>query len=107
MSWSAIQAAAQVQAATGTSPLELPHGLAQGSGVAGAGFGQMVSEGLSRLNGEILASQTDMQQVAVGDAQSLHQVMIRLEESRLSFELMLHVRNRVLEAYQDLMKMQV
>ena len=33
--------------------------------------------------------------------------MIRLEEAALSFQLMLQVRNRVLEAYQDVMRMQV
>jgi flagellar hook-basal body complex protein FliE len=67
----------------------------------------MVTEGLSSLNGVLLTSQVDMQQLAVGEVQNLHQIMIRLEESRLSFELMLQVRNRVLEAYQEFMKMQV
>jgi flagellar hook-basal body complex protein FliE len=32
---------------------------------------------------------------------------MRLEESRLSFQLLMQVRNRLLEAYQDVMKMQI
>jgi flagellar hook-basal body complex protein FliE len=48
-----------------------------------------------------------LQQLATGDAQNLHQVMIRLEESRLSFQLLMQVRGRLLDAYQDVMKMQV
>jgi flagellar hook-basal body complex protein FliE len=75
---------------------------------AGAGgFGEMVTSALGELNGQLLASQTDLQQLAVGNVQNLHQIMIRLEESRLSFQLLLQIRNRLLEAYQDVMKMQV
>jgi flagellar hook-basal body complex protein FliE len=105
MTLEALQAAAQVQG-VGTTTVEgmLP---LRGASVQGPGFGEMVAAGLGAVNGQLMASQADMQGLAVGDVQNLHQVMIRLEESRLSFELMLHVRNRILEAYQDLMKMQV
>lgn len=81
---------------------------AAGAPCAGAGdFGRMVTEGIATVNEQLLASQADLQRLAVGDVQNLHQVMIRLEESRISFQLMLQVRNRLLEAYQDLMKMPV
>jgi len=70
-------------------------------------FGRMVAEGIGDVNRQLLASQVDLQQLAVGNVENLHQIMIRLEESRLSFELLLQVRNRLLEAYQDVMKMQV
>jgi flagellar hook-basal body complex protein FliE len=105
MNLEALQALSGIQA-TGAATQEGPTRLAAGQ-AAPQSFGSMVTDGLSRLNGELLASQAEMQELAVGNVQNLHQVMIRMEESRLSFELMLHVRNRVLEAYQDLMKMQV
>ena len=70
-------------------------------------FGQMVSEGLAHVNDQLLASQTGLQRLATGEVQNLHQTMIQLEESRLSFQLMLQVRGRLLEAYQDVMKMQI
>lgn len=83
-------------------------GLSAASGAAGAqDFGQLVRSGLAEVNGQLLTSQTDMQRLAVGEVQNLHHLMIRLEESRLSFQLMLQVRNRLLEAYQDVMRMQV
>ncbi len=78
-----------------------------GTAIAKPGFGDLVTQGLSEVNQQLMTSQTDLQQLAVGNVQNLHQVMIRLEESRLSFQLMMQVRNRVLEAYQDIMKMQV
>jgi flagellar hook-basal body complex protein FliE len=71
------------------------------------GFSQMVAKGLDDVNQKLLSTQTDLQKLAVGDVQNLHQVMINLEEARMSFQLLMQVRNRVLEAYQDVMKMSV
>ncbi|AYM96390.1 flagellar hook-basal body complex protein FliE [Acidovorax sp. 1608163] len=73
----------------------------------GPGFSDLVTQGLQQVNQQLLASQTDLQQLAVGNVQNLHQIMIRLEESKLSFQLMMQVRSRLLEAYQDVMKMQL
>ena len=39
--------------------------------------------------------------------ESLHHTVIGMEQTRLSFELMLAVRNKTLDAYQELMRMQV
>lgn len=79
------------------------------TGAAGGagGFGEIFSQGLAQVNETLLTSQTDLQHLATGDVENLHQVMIKLEESRLSFQLMMQVRNRLLEAYQDVMKMQI
>ncbi|MRT00159.1 flagellar hook-basal body complex protein FliE [Ralstonia pickettii] len=106
MTWEAIQAVAQAgqaEAASDVLPATAPLPVAAPAGQ----FGDMVNQGLTGVNQQLLGSQTDLQQLAVGDVQNLHQVMIRLEESRLSFQLLLQVRNRLLEAYQDVMKMQV
>lgn len=78
-----------------------------GAGAADLPFGRLVSEGLQTIDVQLKTNQTDLQQLALGEAPNLHEVMIRLEESRIAFQLMLQVRNRVLEAYQDVMKMQV
>ena len=77
------------------------------AGVSGPSFGELVTQGLGQLNQQMLSSQTDLQNLALGNVQNLHQLMISLEESRLNFQLMLQVRNRLLESYQDLMRMQV
>jgi flagellar hook-basal body complex protein FliE len=71
------------------------------------GFGQMVTQGLQDVNQQLMTSQTQLQQLALGDVQNLHQTMIGLEQARLSFQLLMQVRGRLLEAYQDVMKMQV
>lgn len=70
-------------------------------------FSHMVSNGLQQVSTQIQTSQADLQSLATGNVENLHQVMLRLEESRMSFQLMLQVRNRLLESYQELMRMQV
>lgn len=81
---------------------------ASSAGVPGGNtFATMVSDGLQKVNEQLASSQTDLQRLAVGDAQNLHQIMIQLEETRMSFQLMMQVRNRLLEAYQDIMKMPI
>ena len=77
-----------------------------GANPAGA-FADMLSQGLAQVNQQLQTSQAGLQRLATGDVQDLHQTMIQLEESRLAFQLMLLVRGRLLEAYQDVMKMQI
>ena len=74
---------------------------------AGAGFADLVSQGLDAVNHRLMAGQTDLQSLALGDAQDLHRVMIGMEQARLDFQLLMQVRSRLLEAYQDVMRMQV
>jgi flagellar hook-basal body complex protein FliE len=38
---------------------------------------------------------------------SLHQAMISMEEANISFQMMVEVRNKLLDSYQELMRMQV
>lgn len=81
--------------------------LASNGATQGVGFSEMVTQGLDQVNGALLDSQVDMQRLAAGDVDNLHQVMLKMEQSRLSFQLMLQVRNRLLESYQEMMRMQV
>lgn len=74
---------------------------------AGPSFSDRISAGLQELNGQLRATQGDLQRLAVGEVANLHEVMVRLEESRIALQLALQVRNRVLEAYQDVMRMQI
>ena len=71
------------------------------------GFGTMVSDGLKAVNDTLVRADSEVRQVAVGTGPSLHEVMIHLEEARLSFQLLAQVRNRLLDAYQEVMRMQV
>ena len=108
---SALSQQAQSMVATANAQSLQGPGSAMASGASTApvigSFGQLVSDGLSQVNNQLIGSQVELQKLAMGDAQNLHQIMINLEESRVSFQLMMQVRSRLLEAYQDIMKMPI
>ena len=62
---------------------------------------------MSTVNQQLAVADQGMQKLAMGDVSNLHQVMIQMEEAKLSVQLLLQVRNRLLEAYQDVMRMQM
>lgn len=70
-------------------------------------FSKLVSEGLAGVNQQLLASEAGLQQLASGNVENLHQVMIQMQDAKLSFDLLMQVRTRLLEAYQDVMRMQI
>lgn len=76
------------------------------AGTADSGF-SAVLDGIQDLNRQMHANEQTMQQLALGETDNLHQVMMNLERTRLTFDLLLQVRNKTLEAYQELMRMQV
>lgn len=43
---------------------------------------------------------------AVGKRHSLHEIMIASEKAGISFKLLMSIRNKLLEAYQEIMRMQ-
>ncbi|MBE7504528.1 MAG: flagellar hook-basal body complex protein FliE [Verrucomicrobiales bacterium] len=66
---------------------------------------------LGRMVAEVSTKQSHAAQ-AVANLQSgqpvaIHQAIIAMEEASVSFQLMAEVRNRLLESYQELMRMQV
>ncbi|WP_256082044.1 flagellar hook-basal body complex protein FliE [Massilia sp. YIM B04103] len=74
---------------------------------AAPGFATWFSEQVGQVNTTLVQTDHEVQALAAGEAGSLHEVMIHLEEAKLSFQLLAQVRNRMLEAYQEVMRMQV
>jgi flagellar hook-basal body complex protein FliE len=106
MEVAALSAASPLFPADEIGPLALPGAARPGDTAAGS-FADFIGQQVSGVNGQLLTSQADLQQLASGEVQNLHQVMIRLEESRIAFQVMMQVRGRLLEAYQDILRMQV
>ena len=83
-----------------------PDALAQAP-QAGGDFSVWLTQALGKVNGQLVQADAGLQQLASGQTENLHQVMIALEEARLGLQLVVQVRNRLLEAYQDILRMQV
>lgn len=70
-------------------------------------FATWFAQEVNAVNQKLTVADNDMIKLASGEAPSLHEVMIHLEEAKLSFQLLAQVRNRLLDAYQEVMRMQV
>ncbi|MBB5020308.1 flagellar hook-basal body complex protein FliE [Chitinivorax tropicus] len=71
------------------------------------GFAAWFDGQVHQVNQQIAAADQGLQKLALGDASNLHHVMLQLEEAKLSVQLFVQIRNRMLEAYQDVMRMQM
>lgn len=70
-------------------------------------FASLMQQGLGELNGSLNAAEGAVSDLAAGRAVELHDVMISLERARLSVQTFVQVRNKLIESYQDLMRMQL
>ena len=70
-------------------------------------FASWMAQEVSATNDKILQADQQLQRLATGEADNLHQVILSLEEAKASFQLLVQVRNKLLEAYQDILRMQV
>lgn len=71
------------------------------------GFGQMLDGLVATVEGKQQAAQELTRRVLLGESDQLHQSVIAMQEASVSFGLMVEVRNKLVESYQELMRMQV
>jgi flagellar hook-basal body complex protein FliE len=70
-------------------------------------FDGLLKTFVGEVNEKQAAARDTVQALLSGQNVSLHQAMIGMEEAAVSFQLMVEVRNRLLESYQELMRMQI
>ena len=71
------------------------------------GFAAWFAQEVGNVNAALATADSDVRKLAAGETQSLHEVMMHMEEAKLSFQLLAQGRNRLLEAYQEVMRMQI
>jgi flagellar hook-basal body complex protein FliE len=76
------------------------------AGTTGTEFGRIFEREISQVDSDIRAAETSMRDYASGKPVELHELMIQLERARLSVQVFVQVRNKIVESYQDLMRMQ-
>ena len=87
-------------------PVEMPQAFAPGAAASGD-FSALLARSLDGVQGQLAQAERGLQSLATGEAHNLHQVMISLEDARLGLQLLVQVRNRLLESYQEILRMQV
>jgi flagellar hook-basal body complex protein FliE len=76
-------------------------------GVGGDAFGAVFAEAVAKVETFQTNAKASVDRFLSGEGEELHQVALKTQQAELSFELFLEVRNKVVSAYQEVMRMQV
>jgi flagellar hook-basal body complex protein FliE len=81
-----------------------PSGPAGGQG--GGSFSDTLKSAIGSTDQLNQTSDSQVTELLQGDRQDIHNVMIAVEKADVSFQLMMQVRNKILNAYQEVSKLQ-
>ncbi len=70
-------------------------------------FKKVLASYLQDTNNLQHAADAEIQRMVAGEAEDLHQVTMAMDEAEAAFEMMMEVRNKLVGAYQEIMRMQV
>jgi flagellar hook-basal body complex protein FliE len=73
----------------------------------GVSFGTVLKDAILDINKLQNDADQAIAKVQLEDAGSIHDAMIALEKAGISFQVMMQVRNKILDTYQEIMRMQV
>ncbi len=90
-----------VQVAQGTLKPTGPRHSEEGS------FEKVLQRSMEEVNALQGQAEQAIQDLATGQSEDLHKTMILMEKAELSLKLMVQVRNKLLDAYQEIMRMPV
>jgi flagellar hook-basal body complex protein FliE len=69
-------------------------------------FGNMLTRSLNEVNQLHLTADEAVQNLAAGKQKDIHATMIALEKADVAFQLLMQVRNKIITAYETIMRMQ-
>lgn len=73
----------------------------------GVSFAEFLNNAVSDVNNLQLESERLNEDFAMGKNDNIHQVMIAAEKAEIALQFTLQVRNKILDAYQEIMRMPV
>lgn len=83
------------------------YGVGQAQGKPAQSFANQLQNAIQEVDNLQAGSNKMVDGMVSGEVTEVHDVMIAAKEAQLAFELLLEVRNKLLEGYQEIMRMQV
>ena len=80
---------------------------AKTGGEGGEGFAEALKQSIEKVNMAQHEADAMMEGLATGESRNIHETMIAVEKANLSFNMMVQVRNKLLAAYEEVMRMQI
>jgi flagellar hook-basal body complex protein FliE len=94
-------------------PISPPAAISAGAGSigpatpAGASFQSVFNEAVQTVQNFSTNASASVNNFLSGEGEELHNVALKTQEAELSFDLFLQMRNKIVSAYQEVMRMQV
>jgi len=70
-------------------------------------FSDFLSDSLVNVNQSLFESSQAIEKLALGEIENTHDVIIAMEKAKLSLQLAVEVRNKLLESYKEILRMQI
>jgi len=70
----------------------------------GTDFSKVLLDSLKEVNKLQIESEKSIQELSAGKKENIHETMIAIEKASISFQMMMQIRNKIIEAYDQLMK---
>ncbi|MCA9187137.1 MAG: flagellar hook-basal body complex protein FliE [Pirellulaceae bacterium] len=70
-------------------------------------FLELIKEKLQNVNTQQLEADKAIQDYASGETDDVHNVVVSVAKADLAFRMVLEIRNRLIESYQEIMRMQI
>ena len=67
-------------------------------------FEKILVDSLKKVNNLQLEADRAVQQLAVGQKENIHETMIAVEKASISFQMMMEIRNKIIDAYKQIEK---
>lgn len=89
-----------------SSPLPVPE-LPAARRAAPADFAAVLRQAVERVEGMRRQADESVMKLLAGENEEVHQTVLAVQKAELAFELFLEVRNKVVQAYQEIMRMPI
>ena len=73
----------------------------------GTGFGALLKDAISTVNDLSQQSSKEVEKILTGETDELHTAVIAMQRADVSFQMMMQVRNKIVQAYQEVLRMPV
>jgi len=77
------------------------------SGGSGASFGEILSSAIGEVEGARTSANQSVDRFLSGEGEDLHSTILASQRADLEFQMFMQVRNKIVSAYQEVMKMQM
>lgn len=78
-----------------------------GKEIPNVSFGETVGNFLKEVNESSKVATNEVADVIQGNSENLTEAMVKSQEAKINFELLLEIRNKLLESYKEVQRMQI